>query len=730
MIDMPDHVTEEQGNRASWMWPLVALVGIALSVVAGMASYGYTTAQAEKRFADVVDYVATQSLSYDAFNSAYATKNLIRVMEIADEAARDMERDGSADGATLEQYTDQFNVSALIVMDASGNLVAESSTDEVSYEALAAYLKETPVLEVAVYPLKSYTARITLADDSVADIGCVARQDGDGIVVAVRHQSAKAVTSNTLKLQSLLDGYETIDDGDIVIENDGKVVATNVVEPTILGVFDLPATDAIIVDGIKERCLAGKVQLVNADGEWYLGSYGKAREFYVYTYASAQSLFEVVAAVVACVLVLYGGAITAVVLVRRRADRRRLTDLLQQERDYGDKLAEAAREASSANSAKTEFLRRMSHDLRTPINGIRGMVEVGDAHADDLQKQTECRLKIWTASGLLLDLANEALDMSRLESGQVDLDLVPANLVTLNREVRDILERQAEERFVTIICDKHDLDHPYARVSVTHLKRLLVNIAGNAVKYNRQGGYVRLVCREVEPVDGVPVYEYMIADNGIGMSEEFQQHLYEPFSREEQQVEGASSGTGLGASIAKQLVELMGGTMSFTSTLGQGTTFTIRLPFEKCDRSEVPQVVRVNVDDGGALQGLHVLLVEDNDLNAEIAQFTLDRAGAIVTHAKDGESAVETFAASAPYEYDVVLMDIMMPGIDGLEATRQIRALNREDATTTPIIAVSANAFADDRRLSREAGMNAHLSKPVSSQELVEALAHIAADAS
>ena len=730
MIDMPDHVTEEQGNRAAWMWPLVALVGIALSVVAGMASYGYTTAQADKRFADVVDYVATQSLSYDAFNSAYATKNLIRVMEIAGEAARDMERDGSADGATLEQYTDQFNVSALIVMDASGNLVAESSTDEVSYEALAAYLKETPVLEVAVYPLKSYTARITLADDSVADIGCVARQDGDGIVVAVRHQSAKAVTSNTLKLQSLLDGYETIDDGDIVIENDGKVVATNVVEPTILGVFDLPATDAIIVDGIKERCLAGKVQLVNADGEWYLGSYGKAREFYVYTYASAQSLFEVVAAVVACVLVLYGGAITAVVLVRRRADRRRLTDLLQQERDYGDKLAEAAREASSANSAKTEFLRRMSHDLRTPINGIRGMVEVGDAHADDLQKQTECRLKIWTASGLLLDLANEALDMSRLESGQVDLDLVPANLVTLNREVRDILERQAEERFVTIICDKHALDHPYARVSVTHLKRLLVNIAGNAVKYNRQGGFVRLVCREVEPVDGVPVYEYTIADNGIGMSEEFQQHLYEPFSREEQQVEGASSGTGLGASIAKQLVELMGGTMSFTSTLGQGTTFTIRLPFEKCDRSEVPQVVRVNVDDGGALQGLHVLLVEDNDLNAEIAQFTLDRAGAIVTHAKDGESAVETFAASAPYEYDVVLMDIMMPGIDGLEATRQIRALNREDATTTPIIAVSANAFADDRRLSREAGMNAHLSKPVSSQELVEALAHIAADAS
>lgn len=729
MIDVPDHAVEERGDRSAWVWLIAALLGIALSVVAGMMSYGYTTAQAEQRFADVVDYVATQSLSYDAFNSAYTTKNLIRVMEIAGEVARDMERDGSVDNAMLEQYADQFNVSALIVTDASGNLVSESSTDDVGYELLATYLKEAPVLEVASHPLKSYTARITLADDSVADIGCVTRQDDEGIVIAVRHQSAKAVASNTLKLQSLLEGYETIDSGNIVIENDGKVVATNAVEPTVLGVFDLPATDVFIVDGIKEYCLPGKVRLVNVNGEWYLGTYGKARKFYVYTYASAQRYFEVVAAVAAGVLVLYGGVIAVVVMVRRRADRRRLTDLLQQERDYGDKLAKAAREASSANSAKTEFLRRMSHDLRTPINGIRGMVEVGDANADDLQKQTECRSKIWTASGLLLDLANEALDMSRLESGQVDLNLVPTNLVALNCEVRDILERQAEERLVTIICDQQTLDHPYARVSVTHLKRLLLNIAGNAVKYNRQGGYVRLVCREVEPVDRVPVYEYTIADNGIGMSEEFQQHLYEPFCREEQQVEGASSGTGLGAPIAKQLVELMGGSMSFTSTLGQGTTFTIRLPFEKCKRSEIPQTVRVNAGDGDALQGLRVLLVEDNDLNAEIAQFTLSRAGAVVTHAKDGESAVEMFAASAPHEYDVVLMDIMMPGIDGLEATRRIRALDREDAATTPIIAVSANAFADDRRLSREAGMNAHLSKPVSSQELVEALAHIAADA-
>ena len=574
MIDAPDHAAQERDNRSAGAWLLVALLGIALSVVAGMMSYGYTTAQAEQRFADVVDYVATQSLSYDAFNSAYTTKNLIRVMEIAGETARDMERDGSVDNATLEQYTDQFNVSALIVTNASGNLVSESSTDGVGYESIATYLKEAPVLEVAAYPLKSYTARITLADDSVADIGCVTRRDDEGIVIAVRHQSAKAVASNTLKLQSLLGGYETIDSGSIVIESDGKVVATNAVEPTILGVFDLPATDVFIVDGIKDRCPAGEVRLVNANGEWYLGTFGKARGFYVYTYASARRYFEVVAAVAAGVLVLYGGVVAVVVMARRRADRRRLTDLLQQERDYGDKLAKAAREASSANSAKTEFLRRMSHDLRTPINGIRGMVEVGDANADDLQKQTECRSKIWTASGLLLDLANEALDMSRLESGQVDLELVPTNLVTLNQEVRDILERQAEERLVTIICDQQTLKHPYARVSVTHLKRLLLNIAGNAVKYNRQGGRVEV---NLTNENGAPCLR--VFNTGEPIAPEYAQRIFERFYRIDKGRSKAAGGTGLGLAIVKHIATNYGASVTVTAA-PDGNTFTVLFPVQ------------------------------------------------------------------------------------------------------------------------------------------------------
>ena len=308
MIGAPDHAVEKRGNRSAGAWFLVALLGIALSVVAGMMSYGYTTAQAEQRFADVVDYVATQSLSYDAFNSAYTTKNLIRVMEIAGETARDMERDGSVDNAMLEQYADQFNVSALIVTDASGNLVSESSTDGVGYESLATYLKEAPVLEVAAHPLKSYTARITLADDSVADIGCVTRRDDEGIVVAVRHQSAKAVASNTLKLQSLLGGYETIDSGNIVIESDGKVVATNVVEPTIWA-YSICCNDVLLSTVLRIDACPAKSDwsTPTASGIW---AHLEKRAGSTCTPMPRRgAYFEVVAAVAAGVLVLYGGVI-------------------------------------------------------------------------------------------------------------------------------------------------------------------------------------------------------------------------------------------------------------------------------------------------------------------------------------------------------------------------------------------------------------------------------------
>ena len=300
----------------------------------------------------------------------------------------------------------------------------------------------------------------------------------------------------------------------------------------------------------------------------------------------------------------------------------------------------------------------------------------------------------------------------------------PINLVDLNAGVCEMLERQASGRCISIACDQSAVEHPCVVASELHLKRLFMNIASNAVKYNNAGGHVRFACREVL-FDGVrATYETVIEDDGIGMSEEFQKHMFEPFTRENQATEHKPSGTGLGTVIAKQLVDAMGGSMFFDSVLGEGTTCTIRLSFDVAEPDAV--VVPSRDDDLVTLRGMRILFAEDNELNAEIAQFMLTSAGAEVVYVPDGGRAVEEFCKSEPFSLDVVLTDIMMPVMDGYEVARRIRSLNRADASSVPIIAMSANAFAEDRKRSREAGMNAHLAKPLDSEALVRALSQIA----
>lgn len=715
--------TEKTVHQSRFGTVIVIVAGVLLVVAVGVATWWYMHAKTAARFAATVDYVATQSLSYDAFNNAFTTKSLVRVMENADEIARDLERGGAPAAQTLAGYADDLDLTAAIVLDAQGNPVVEHCGDGVGYEQLHDELCVEPVLEIACRPVKSYTVRVPLADGSVADIGCASRLDTEGVVVAVRHQSAKLISANTVKLQSLLKGYETAENGNIVIEGDGVVVASNVAEADATGAIEISDQDESAVSQIK-RGQMGSLELVNVGGRFYLGSYGKARDYYVYTYMPAGHLLHSVGVNMFGTATVYISVCVAILMIRRRFERKHFTELLEQERTYGAQLEHTALAAQAANRAKTEFLQRMSHDIRTPINGIRGMVEVGDAYADDAAKQAECRTKIWTASGLLLDLVNEALDMSKLESGEVNLDPIPCDLGKLNSEVCEILERAAVDRGISIAYDQDSIEHAWVMASTLHLKRLLVNIAGNAVKYNRPGGHVRFICRELAYDAGVARFEYTVEDDGIGMDEKFQKHIYEPFSREERETEEKASGTGLGTSIAKQLVELMGGTIGFTSELGVGTTFIIRLPFETCEAGSATER-RVAAEGDGHLRGLRVLLAEDNELNAEIALFTLERLGVEVIHVEDGEQAVAAFVASAPGEYDVVLMDIMMPGVDGYEATRRIRALDRDDARTVRIVAMSANAFVDDRQRSREVGMDAHLAKPLDSNELADALSEI-----
>ena len=363
----------------------------------------------------------------------------------------------------------------------------------------------------------------------------------------------------------------------------------------------------------------------------------------------------------------------------------------------------------------------MSHDIRTPINGICGMVNMADHYADDIEKQTEYRTKVKEASNLLLELVNDVLDMSKFESGEIVLEEVPFNLSKIFREVFVVIEQIAAEQNIRIIWEKKEITHRDLIGSPRYVKRVMMNILSNAVKYNREKGHIYISCIE-NPSEQpeMTTMEFVCRDTGTGMSEEFQKHVFEPFAQEHTGSRTKFAGTGLGMPIAKKLVEKMGGTITFESEKGAGTTFVIRVPFRiDTDRDSK---VETGEKTEASIRGLHVLLAEDNELNMEIAEFLLQNEGADVTRAWNGQEVVEIFKKSRSGEFDVILMDIMMPVMNGYEATKRIRSMDREDAKTIPIIAMTANAFTEDRLKAKKAGMNEHIAKPVDVKLLVKVI--------
>ncbi len=410
------------------------------------------------------------------------------------------------------------------------------------------------------------------------------------------------------------------------------------------------------------------------------------------------------------------GNVTNVLYVVRELDRQKQLEL-----EYRKKLLETAEDARRANMAKTDFLRRMSHDIRTPINGIQGMVAIAEHYPDDLEKQKECRKKVKEASGFLLDLVNSILDMNKLESGVVVLERQPFNLCSVLLETEHITQMNGDASGIRVLRGKVNVRHAHLIGSQLHLRQVLQNITGNAIKYNRMGGTIRLSCEELDCQEGKAEFRFICEDTGRGMSREFLEHAFEPFAQEDSSARTSYMGTGLGLSIARQLVELMGGTIQVESEVGIGSRFTLVIPFE-LDESRHEDNEEKEVLPEDVLRGKKVLLAEDNGLNMEIARFLLENAGMEVVSAVNGRDAVDQFEASEEGTFDLILMDIMMPVMDGLSAAREIRGLARSDARSVPIFAMTANAFSEDRRASREAGMNEHLSKPLNHKELFSAI--------
>ena len=701
-------------------WIFGILLGICVTAASLYYFFQAEKKEAENRMVKTVNYVKVQCSTYTHYNEASESKSLLRAIESARQMSTNIDMETENGGRLSQEFLKEnlqtLWVDGILVLDAEGKTVCKYSMDEALTNEITDYLQKDIIMDFTGYEERSYSERIDREDGSRIDIAACARKDAPGMVAIYYYTSPEFVRNYTLTIQNLLNGYSTQKDGTIIVADKGTIVASN--DESLLG-QDTAGNQ--VVQAMKEHTDSQHIFHLKNEGTGGYGIMLKQRDYYIYTYLPDTEVFRNLPLSVTAVVFLYLLIFGIFCFWGYRADLAHRKQEKEKDEKYKAELLRAAKKAEAANEAKTEFLQRMSHDIRTPINGICGMINVADHYADNMEKQTECRAKIKKTSHLLLELINEVLDMSKLESDEVVLEDIPFNLNSISEEILGVIEHMAAEQNIRIIWEEKEVTHWNLIGSPVHVKRILMNILSNAVKYNKENGYVYISCREITSKQtAMPTLEFVCRDTGIGMTEAFQKRIFEPFAQEHAGSRTKFAGTGLGMPITKKLVEKMGGTISFESKEGTGTTFVIRIPFQidadMKDRNETEEKTETSI------QGLHVLLTEDNELNMEIAEFVLQNEGAVVTKAWNGQKAVDIFRKSRPGEFDAILMDIMMPVMNGYEAAKMIRSLDREDAKVIPIIAMTANAFTEDKMRAKEAGMDEHIAKPVDGKLLVKVI--------
>ena len=699
---------------------LGGLIGICVAVVALFYFFHVEKAEAEERMVEIINYVKVQCSTYTHYNESSESKSLLRAIESARQMSTnidmEIENGGQLRREFLKENLKTLWVDGILVLDTEGKTDCEYSTDESLTNEITAYLQKDIIMDFAGYEERSYSERFTREDGSRIDIAACARKDEPGIVAIYYYTSLEFTRNYTLTIQGLLKGYSTQKDGTIIVADNGIVVASN--DESLLG---QNTADNEVVQAMKRHTDSQHIYHLKNEG---IGCYGimlKQRDYYIYAYLPDTEVFHNLPLSVISVIFLYFLMFSIFWFWTYRTNLAHRKQEQEKDEKYKAELLIAAKKAETANEAKTEFLQRMSHDIRTPINGIRGLVNMADHYADDMEKQTEYRTKVKEASNLLLELVNDVLDMSKLESGEIVLEEIPFNLSSISREVFVVIEQMAAEQNIRVVWEKKEITHRDFIGSPGYVKRVMMNILSNAVKYNKENGQIYVSCVEIPSEQPeMTTMEFVCRDTGIGMAEEFQKHIFEPFAQEYTGSRAKFAGTGLGMAISKKLVEEMGGTITFESKKGVGSTFVIRVPFKidlDADKREESKDVSEK-----SIKGMHVLLAEDNELNMEIAEFLLQNEGAEVTKAWNGQEIVELFRKSEAGEFDVILMDIMMPIINGYEAAKRIRSLDREDAKKIPIIAMTANAFTEDRIRAKEAGMDEHVAKPIDVELLIKVI--------
>ena len=699
-----------------------ALIGICVAVVSLCYFFHAEKAEAEKRMVEIVNYVKVQCSTYTHYNESSESKSLLCAIESARQMSTnidmEIENGGQLSRDFLKENLQTLWVDGIIVLDAEGKTDCEYSTDESLANEITEYLQKEIIMNFAGYEERSYSERFTREDGSHIDIAACARKDAPGIVAIYYYTSPEFARNYTLTIQGLLNGYSIQKDGTIIVVDDGIVVASN--NESLLG---QNTAGNEVVQAMKKHTDSQHIYHFKKEGTGCYGIMLKQRDYYIYAYLPDTEVFHNLPLSVAGVIFLYFLIFSIFLFWGHRTNQAHQKQEQEKDEKYKAELLTAAKKAEAANEAKTEFLQRMSHDIRTPINGIYGLINMADHYADDMEKQKEYRTKVKAAANLLLELVNDVLDMGKLESGEVVLEESPFNLSKISEEVLVVIEQIAAEQNIRIVWKKKEIIHRDLIGSPGYVKRVMMNILSNAVRYNRENGHIYISCMEIPSEQPeMTTMEFVCRDTGIGMTDAFQKHIFEPFAQEDTGARTIYKGTGLGMAIVHRLVQEMGGTIQLKSEKNVGSTFTLILPFT-IDEHQPSASAETATDTPADLTDLHILVVEDNELNLEIAVFSLEAAGLNVSTAINGLEAVQLFEKSKPYEYDIILMDIMMPVMNGLDAAKAIRGLSRPDAPTVPIIALSANAFAEDIQKSKNAGINEHLAKPLEMDKVLKVIA-------
>lgn len=693
-----------------------AILGIAIFTGIFVTSAASNKKDAVEALEKITAYVKKQCVLEDEAALENEAKSLVNRVDKTREA-RNYVKFGKLDETvySLNEFAAEHRLSGIIITDddlegrIAGFYGSDGTTEADWYGSLYKYR------DAKKHPFKSYSERISVADGEYVDFAVVGREDKSGLILCYVRQNIELAVTFQYSIQNILDGYSFGMNGIIVVTDGIRVVATNVEK-----YMGCEVGEVNVIEKFAGSERGDNVRRIVADGNKYFAYSGRSSGYYVYALTAEKDVYRQRTTTIAYAMSFYVLAVAIIVAVFQFFDKLRAEEQRKKDAEYARQTDALAKEAIRANQAKTEFLRRMSHDIRTPINGIRGMLKIADYYDGDVGRQRECRRKVWQASGYLLDILNEVLDMSKLDSGNMVRIDENFGLVALLSDVETMMKFQAHEKGIALEDFSVTIGHDKLYGAAVLLKRTLVNLIGNAIKYNRPGGSVSCSCREIAFDGKTARFEIVISDTGIGIGEEFSKIMYEPFTQENDDASGSSqNGVGLGLSIVKKSVDIMGGTIGMKSKVGEGTVFTLDLSFETAAAVKEELVA---AKDGNELDGLNILFVEDNDLNREYGVFVLTTHGASVKCAADGKIAAEEFVSSPAGTYDAVLMDVMMPVMDGIEAAQKIRRSGKPDAKSVPIIAMTANTFPDDVRRIEEAGMNAYFPKPVEANKLIETI--------